>query len=186
MIELTNGEITLRPFSLVDRRQWQRVRRDNREWLGQWEATVPKFDRNSQSDTGAASFTKMLRTFRKEAKAGRSFSFAIFKGPNLIGQINLGGIIYGALRGGHIGYWISKEYSNRGYMTEAVNMVTDFAFNELALHRLEINIRPENEPSIRVAEKCGYLYEGLRPRYLHIDGAWRDHHCFVRENIAIK
>ena len=71
-------------------------------------------------------------------------------------------------------------------MTEAVNMVTDFAFNELALHRLEINIRPENEASIRVAEKCGYLYEGLRPRYLHIDGAWRDHHCFVRENIAIK
>ena len=71
-------------------------------------------------------------------------------------------------------------------MTAAVNMVTDFAFNELELHRIEINIRPENEPSIRVAEKCGYLYEGLRPRYLHIDGAWRDHHCFVRENIAIK
>ena len=72
MIELTNGEITLRPISLVDRRQWQRVRRDNREWLGQWEATVPKLDRNSQSDTGAASFTKMLRTFRKEAKIGRA------------------------------------------------------------------------------------------------------------------
>ena len=186
MIELTNGEITLRPFSLADRRQWQRVRRENREWLGQWEATVPNVGRNSQSESGAASFSKMLRTFRKEARAGRSFSFAIFKGPNLIGQINLGGIIYGALRGGHIGYWIPKEYANRGYMTEAVNMVTDFAFNELALHRLEINIRPENEASIRVAEKCGYLYEGLRPRYLHIDGAWRDHHCFVRENIAIK
>jgi ribosomal-protein-alanine N-acetyltransferase len=71
-------------------------------------------------------------------------------------------------------------------MSRAVNMVTDFAFNELELHRIEINIRPENSPSIRVAEKCGYLYEGLRPRYLHIDGAWRDHHCFVRENIAIK
>ena len=190
MIELTNGEITLRPFSLADRRQWQRVRRENREWLGQWEATVPEVGLNlvktAKNELASASFSKMLRTLRKEARAGRSFSFAILKGPNLIGQINLGGIIYGALRSGHIGYWISKDYANRGYMTEAVNMVTDFAFNELALHRLEINIRPENEPSIRVAEKCGYLYEGLRPRYLHIDGAWRDHHCFVRENNAIK
>ena len=185
MLELSNGEITLRPFSLADRRQWKRVRAENRDWLAQWEATVPKTsDRDALKSS--MSFARMVRVYRREARAGRSFSFAIFKGPNLIGQINLGGIIYGALRGAHIGYWIDKNYANRGYMSAAVNMITDFAFNELELHRIEINIRPENEPSIRVAEKCGYLYEGLRPRYLHIDGAWRDHHCFVRENIAIK
>ncbi len=132
------------------------------------------------------SFGRMVRSNRIESKAGRGFSFGIFKGPNLIGQINLSGIIYGALRGGHIGYWIDQSHANRGYMTMAVNMVTDFAFSELELHRIEINIRPENEASIKVAEKCGYLFEGLRPNYLHIDGAWRDHHCFVRENIAIK
>ena len=103
-----------------------------------------------------------------------------------MGQINLSGIIYGALRGGHIGYWIDQSYANRGYMTEAVKMVTDFAFSELELHRIEINIRPENEPSIKVAEKCGYVFEGLRRNYLHIDGSWRDHHCYVRENLAIK
>jgi len=184
MIELTNGEITLRPFTYADAKQWRRVRALNRDWLEEWEATVPN---TSKSDglKGALSFRKMVRAFAKEAKAGRSYSFGIFSGPNLIGQINLGGIIYGALRGAHIGYWIDKNYANRGYMSEAVNMVTDFAFNELELHRIEINIRPENSPSIRVAEKCGYLYEGLRPRYLHIAGAWRDHHCFVRENIAI-
>lgn len=185
MIELTNGEITLRPFAYGDKKQWRRVRALNRDWLEQWEATVP---RTSDTDRlkSALSFNKMVKSFRREARTGRSFSFAIFKGPNLIGQINLGGVIYGALRGAHIGYWIDRNFANRGYMTAAVNMVTDFAFNELELHRIEINIRPENEPSIRVAEKCGYLYEGLRPRYLHIDGAWRDHHCFVRENIAIK
>jgi ribosomal-protein-alanine N-acetyltransferase len=182
MIELTNGEITLRPFRLSDRKQWRRVRALNRDWLGQWEATVPK----SSDLAPAMSYTKMVRSQHKEARAGRSFSFAIFKGPNLIGQVNLGGVIYGAMRGAHIGYWIDQHYANRGYMTAAVNMVTDFAFKELELHRIEINIRPENEPSIRVAEKCGYLYEGLRPRYLHIDGAWRDHHCFVRENSSIK
>jgi len=185
MIELTDGEILLRPFTSSDKKQWRRVRAMNRDWLEEWEASVP---RTSKSDElkSALSFNKMVRAYRKEERAGRSFSFGIFIGPNLIGQINLGGVIYGALRGAHIGYWIDRNYANRGYMSRAVNMVTDFAFNELELHRIEINIRPENSPSIRVAEKCGYLYEGLRPRYLHIDGAWRDHHCFVRENIAIK
>ena len=185
MIELSDGELLLKPFTYADRKQWRRVRALNRDWLVQWEATVPQTSDGNHLKQ-ALSFNKMVRVYRKEARAGRSFSFAIFKGPNLIGQINLGGVIYGALRGGHIGYWIDQSFANRGYMSSAVNMVTDFAFNELELHRIEINIRPENEPSIRVAEKCGYLYEGLRPRYLHIDGSWRDHHCFVRENIAIK
>jgi ribosomal-protein-alanine N-acetyltransferase len=185
MIELTNGEILLRPFVASDAKQLRRVRALNKDWLDEWEATVPKTSKNDQLKA-PLSFRKMVRAFAKETRAGRSFSFGIFMGPNLIGQINLGGVIYGALRGAHIGYWIDREYANRGYMTEAVNMVTDFAFNELELHRIEINIRPENSPSIRVAEKCGYLYEGLRPRYLHIAGGWRDHHCFVRENIAIK
>ena len=184
MIELTNGEIQLRPFSNSDAKQWRRVRAINRDWLEEWEATVPKTVK-SDGLKSALSFRKMVRTYAKEARAGRSYSFGIFIGPNLIGQINLGGIIYGALRGAHIGYWIDRGHANRGYMSEAVNMLTDFAFNELELHGIEINIRPENSASIRVAEKCGYLYEGLRPRYLHIAGAWRDHHCFVRENIAI-
>ena len=63
-------------------------------------------------------------------------------------------------------------------------MLTEFAFTKLALHRIEINIRPENEVSRKVAEKAGYLLEGARPRYLHIDGDWRDHLTFVRENPA--
>jgi len=64
--------------------------------------------------------------------------------------------------------------------------LSDYAFTELQLHRLEINLRPENAASRRVAEKAGYVLEGQRPRYLHIDGDWRDHICFVLENPAIK
>jgi ribosomal-protein-alanine N-acetyltransferase len=37
-----------------------------------------------------------------------------------------------------------------------------------------------------VAEKAGFIFEGDRPKYLHIDGQWRDHICFVKENSAIK
>ena len=44
---------------------------------------------------------------------------------------------------------------------------------------MEICIRPENEPSLRVVEKLGFRYEGLRRRYIHINGDWRDHFCFA-------
>ncbi len=42
-----------------------------------------------------------------------------------------------------------------------------------------MNIRPENTASLRVVEKLGFRDEGLRLRYLHIDGAWRDHRTFA-------
>jgi ribosomal-protein-alanine N-acetyltransferase len=110
----------------------------------------------------------------------------IWHDDNLVGQITLGGIIYGALRGGHIGYWIDRNYANRGLTTDAVNTLTRFAFERLGLHRLEINVRPENEASCRVALKAGYYYEGDRAAFLHISGQWRDHKCFVKNNELVK
>jgi ribosomal-protein-alanine N-acetyltransferase len=44
---------------------------------------------------------------------------------------------------------------------------------------MEICIRPENAPSLRVVQKLGFRYEGLRRRYIHINGDWRDHFCFA-------
>ena len=59
------------------------------------------------------------------------------------------------------------------------SVVTDFAFGELGLHRVEINIRPENSASLRVVEKLGFREEGVREKYIFIDGAWRDHRSFA-------
>jgi len=61
----------------------------------------------------------------------------------------------------------------------AVAMACDHCFHELRLHRIEIVIRPENAASLRVVEKLGFRREGARPRFLHIDGAWRDHEVFA-------
>jgi ribosomal-protein-alanine N-acetyltransferase len=134
-------------------------------------------------------FFEMVSWHRREGRQGRSYALAIWhinsQGKNLIGQITMGGVMYGAMSGAHIGYWIDRAYANRGFTTKAVQLVTDFGFNTLKLHRIEINIRPENLPSIRVAEKAGYLFEGARPRYLHIDGSWRDHVCYVKENTQV-
>ncbi len=187
---ILHGEnILLRAPRFTDRTQWNRVRAENREWLSPWEATLPETPVGAPASeflTKRPSFYSMVRALNHEARAGRSYSFMIWHEKNLVGQITLGGVIYGALRGGHIGYWIDKNYAGRGFTTEAVNMVTSFAFDALGLHRIEINIRPENAPSIRVAEKAGYRFEGDRIEFLHIAGGWRDHKSFVKINELIK
>lgn len=182
-IEIAGQEITLRPLRFRDRAQWNRVRVENREWLSPWEATIPPVGTESYSEL--PSFFGMVKILNHEARNGRSFSFAIWHQSQLIGQITLGGVMYGAMRGGHIGYWIDHNFKNRGYTTHAVEILTRHAFEELKLHRLEINLRPENASSRRVAEKAGYHLEGERARYLHIDGNWRDHISFVKENSEI-
>ena len=188
-VELHGDEITLRPARLRDRAKWNHVRAENKEWLTPWEATLPRVPEGSPASeylTGRPSFFEMVRALNREARAGRSYSFLIWNGANLVGQITMGGVIYGALRGAHIGYWIDRNFANRGYTTQAVRLVSGFGFSQLGLHRIEINIRPENEASRRVALKAGFILEGERKAFLHIDGAWRDHLCFVKNNELVQ
>lgn len=107
-------------------------------------------------------------------------------GKELIGHLTLTGIQRGSLQSGVIGYWIDAGWAGHGLMPRAVAMATDWAMFDLGLHRIEINIRPENHASLRVVEKLGFRDEGLRLRYLHIRGAWCDHRTFAltREDIG--
>lgn len=186
MKKLTDNEITLRAIRFRDKSQWDAVRAVNREWLSPWEATRPNMDRNLPLPT----YYTMVFQLNKEIRALRSISFGIWlienKNEILIGQITLGGIIFGAMRGAHIGYWIDQRFASRGYTTRAVKLLTHYAFKDLKLHRVEINLRPENEASKKVAVKAGYELEGARNNYLHIAGDWRNHITFVKENPEIK
>lgn len=186
MRKLIDHEISLKPIRFRDKAQWDAVRSVNREWLSPWEATRPNIDNNSP----LPSYYGMVMQLNREIKALRSISLGIWLTENkseiLIGQITLGGIIFGAMRGAHIGYWIDQRYSSRGYTTRAVKLLTKFGFDALKLHRIEINLRPENEASKKVAIKAGYELEGARNNYLHIAGDWRNHITFVKENPAIK
>ena len=59
--------------------------------------------------------------------------------------------------------------------TEALRRLVEFAFATLGLHRVEANIMPRNKPSLRVAEKSGFVFEGTARAYLNINGVWEDH-----------
>jgi ribosomal-protein-alanine N-acetyltransferase len=60
-------------------------------------------------------------------------------------------------------------------MTEAIRKGIEIVFQECGLHRIEANILPRNLRSLRVAEKLGFVNEGLSRRYLCINGVWEDH-----------
>jgi [ribosomal protein S5]-alanine N-acetyltransferase len=93
----------------------------------------------------------------------------------VIGAVNLRNIIRGALMSCTLGYGLAPDAVGHGYMTEAVRKIIDIAFEELALHRVEVNIMPRNAPSLAVAERCSFIREGMSPRYLKIAGKWEDH-----------
>ena len=71
-------------------------------------------------------------------------------------------------------------------MPTALALAVDHAFTAGGLHRIEVNIRPENTAIRRVVEKLGFREEAYHPRYLHIDGAWRDHigYALTIEDVA--
>lgn len=121
----------------------------------------------------------MVRRLRAEAREGRSLPFALVVDGAFAGQVTVGGISRGSLLGAYVGYWIDERFAGQGVMPTAVALVTDHCFTEVGLHRVEINIRPENTASLRVVQKLGFRQEGIRERYLHIDGDWRDHLTFA-------
>lgn len=93
----------------------------------------------------------------------------------LVGGFNLNNIVYGRFLNSAIGYWAFAGTAGRGYMSEGLQLVIRYAFGELGLHRLEANIQPTNEGSIKLVKRNGFRYEGTSPDYLFISDAWREH-----------
>jgi ribosomal-protein-alanine N-acetyltransferase len=93
----------------------------------------------------------------------------------LVGVVNLNEIVHGCFRSAYMGYYAFVPFAGRGLMKEGLAQVITRAFDTMKLHRLEANIQPGNLPSKALAKKLGFRREGLSPRYLKINGRWRDH-----------
>jgi ribosomal-protein-alanine N-acetyltransferase len=93
----------------------------------------------------------------------------------ICGVVNLNVITYEALCSAYLSYYAVQGHDGRGFMKEGLQQLINLAFGRLGLHRLEANIQPDNERSIRLVESLGFECEGYSPRYLMINGKWRDH-----------
>lgn len=179
-LQLSRPPVTLRPWRVSDRRAWDDLRRRNASWTGPWDSTRPP-----DSIESPVTFAGMVRQFNRRARQGTMLPFAVAylpageSRPVLAGQLTISGITYGSASWAQAGYWIDQRWAGRGIIPLALAMAADHCFFTLRLHRLEVAIRPENERSLRVVEKLGFRHEGRRPRYMHVDGDWRDHEMFA-------
>ena len=93
----------------------------------------------------------------------------------IVGVYNLSQIAYGFFQSAYLGYYAFAPHAGQGLMAEGMQLLLRHAFRTLKLHRIEANIQPGNDASLRLAERAGFEYEGYSPRYLKIGGRWRDH-----------
>ena len=186
-VVLQDGPVVLRPYRRRDAKAWSEVRLANESWLAKWEPTLGGDWAELNSPYA---YRSLYSDLRRSSRQGTSMPFAIMlvenDGERMVGQLSIANIVRRAFCSAHAGYWVDSRVAGRGVMPTALALAVDHGFRRGGLHRIEVNIRPENRPSRRVVEKLGFREEALHTRYLHIGGAWRDHigYALTVEDVA--
>ncbi|WP_405780350.1 GNAT family N-acetyltransferase [Streptomyces sp. NBC_00859] len=172
---MTEG-IRLRPVELSDAEGLATTLNSNREHLGPWDPDRPE---SFYTEDGQR---ERIRVSLAERDAGRLMPWVLEETATgrIVGSVTLNNIILGPLCSGVLGYWVDAGFTGRGLASGAVEEVCRIARDELGLHRIEAGTLLDNVASQRVLAKCGFETYGVVPRYLHINGAWRDNRLFQR------
>jgi len=121
---------------------------------------------------------------RRQGDGLRTFLVVDIETGGLVGKCNVANIVYGRFRNATLGYDSYLPFTGTGRMSEGMRLIVDRCFapessGGVGLHRLEINVQPENERSVAMAKRLGFRHEGYSPRMLYLQGAWRDHERFA-------
>jgi [ribosomal protein S5]-alanine N-acetyltransferase len=166
--------LELRPYRISDAQAWCEIRARNAQQLRRWETADPGSPRYPSSRKAYLAITAMMR---RDAVLGRSLSWAVTFGDELIGHAALGGIAWGAERTAVLGAWVDERFVRHGIASIAVAMVVDHGFQDVGLHRIVAYVQPENP--VRQGMEKYFREEGLLVRQAYVDGAWRDHVCYA-------
>ncbi|MFI5684619.1 GNAT family N-acetyltransferase [Streptomyces sp. NPDC051636] len=148
---------------------------ENREYLAPWEPRRPE-----NFFTVAGQQTVLDDRLRQCAEK-RTVPWVLESADGrIVGTTTLSGIVLGPFRSACLGYWIAAGHQGRGLATAAVEAVCRVARETVGLHRIEASTVLDNAGSQRVLAKCGFEHIGTAPRYLAINGTWRDHRLFQR------
>lgn len=105
--------------------------------------------------------------------------FLIRKEETIVGIIGLSDINM-ADRSAHVGYWISCNHRNRGYASEALGLVCDYARDSLGLFRLHTKVMEINTASLRVLLRNQFKVEGYERSAFLFKGKRHDMFCLAR------
>ncbi|WP_417561917.1 GNAT family N-acetyltransferase [Microbacterium sp.] len=168
------AQTSLRPLEIGDVPALTALLRANREHLRPWEPT------RAESFFTEPEQERRAHNARDEMDAGTSVPFLVVTEGEILGRLTLSGIVRGALQSCSVGYWIRADRLGEGHATRAVRLALAYAFAQLKLHRVQAETLAENVASQSVLQRNGFTQYGLAPRYLKIDGRWRDHLMFQR------
>ncbi|SFC57252.1 ribosomal-protein-serine acetyltransferase [Alkalibacterium subtropicum] len=144
-LKLKEYQDTQKMFALIDA---------SRKQLSQWMTWVDEV--RSPEDVEKVTRRQLLQFVKKEA-----MHFVILYRDEVAGEISLKEIDW-TIQSGEIGYWLGSAYTGKGIMARAVKSMLAYAFEELALHKVEIWAAEENAKSRRIPERLGFVQEGTR------------------------
>jgi ribosomal-protein-alanine N-acetyltransferase len=156
-------QVTLHPITSRDQPEFLRLARASVDLHHPW-MSLP---------TTAEEFRAYLERF--EQPAARGLLIRVRDTGAIAGLININSIVRGRFQSGSVSYAAFVPTAGQGYLSAGLGLAVHDAFDTLRLHRLEANIQPGNQASIKLVQRQGFRKEGYSPDFLFIDGAWRDH-----------
>lgn len=177
----------LRPLEVDDFFAWSDVRIRSKAWLEPWEPILEPGTTDPATDRAA--FRARCGSWDRQRRFDAAYGFGLFlTDETLVGEVSLGSVQRGPFQSAFVGYWIDEQWAGQGLVPEGVAIVLRYAFEEIALHRVEAAIVPRNTASIRVVDKLGMRDEGIAERFLQIAGTWEDHvrYAMTAEEWAVR
>lgn len=126
---------------------------NNRAYLRTW---LPWLDKNKYPQNSLDFINESQKNYEQKI----SINLGIFYRTKLTGVISLYGIDW-QNRSTSIGYWIGEKYQGKGLITKSCRALTDYAFRDLELNRVDIRCAPGNTKSRSVPERLGFQKEGV-------------------------
>ncbi|MDE0780320.1 MAG: GNAT family protein [Alphaproteobacteria bacterium] len=173
-VRLIGAKTVLRAPVEKDWRAYAEIRAASRKFLEPWEPTWPS---NALSRDA---FYCRLNRYASDWRNDSGYSMFLFdqQSAALVGGISLSNVRRGVAQCGTLGYWMDEAHAGQGYMREGLDLLLNFSFDELSLHRVEAACLPNNDRSRNLLLGNGFSEDGFARKYLKIRGTWQDHVLF--------
>ncbi|MDR4927733.1 GNAT family N-acetyltransferase [Peribacillus simplex] len=145
-------ELSLKLLELKDAERVFEITNQSREYLREW---LPWLDITTKLEDTKEFINICLKGFAENKSVN---TLIMYKGQ-IVGVAGYNQINW-SNKTAYIGYWLGEEYQGNGIMTRVAKALTDYAFKELKLDKVEIRVALENKKSRGIPERLGFVNEG--------------------------